>query len=129
MAISNSILISDHRYRFQPVIRMPEDNDSMQVSFATVCSTKIVATLEAHGVAPASCRHVAVAATAGEPARRRRYPNQHRKESGLTSDSHRKHRIFLLSPANLAGIRAGYVLKAAASDLACRLRQNGVTLG
>jgi len=50
--------------------------------------------------------------------------------SGLTSHSHRKHRIFLLSPANLAGIRAGYVLKAgAASDLACRLRQNGVTLG
>ena len=39
-------------------------------------------------------------------------------------------RIFLLSPANLAGIRAGYVLGASAdSDLACRLRQNGVPLG
>jgi hypothetical protein len=43
---------------------------------------------------------------------------------------HCRHRIFLLSPANLAGVRAGYVLKAnGASDLACRLRQDGVTLG
>src|SRR5437660_6450648 len=74
MAIPNSILISDHRYRFQPVIRMPEDNGSIQASSAAVCSTKMVATLEAHGVAPASCRLVAVVATAGEPARRRRYP-------------------------------------------------------
>ena len=40
------------------------------------------------------------------------------------------HRIFLLSPANLAGIRAGYVLKAdAESELACRLREKGVPLG
>ena len=39
-------------------------------------------------------------------------------------------RIFLLSPANLAGIRAGYILRANAnSALACRLRQNGVPLG
>jgi hypothetical protein len=39
-------------------------------------------------------------------------------------------RIFLLSPANLAGVRAGYVLGANAhSDLACRLRGDGVTLG
>jgi hypothetical protein len=43
---------------------------------------------------------------------------------------HRKHRIFLLSPANLAGIRAGYVLNESANfDLASRLRQNGVPLG
>jgi hypothetical protein len=49
---------------------------------------------------------------------------------GLTSRSHCKHRIFLLSPANLAGIRAGHVLKAnAASNLACRLRENGAPLG
>jgi hypothetical protein len=41
-----------------------------------------------------------------------------------------KHRIFLLSPANLAGIRAGYVLGAEGkSDLACRLRNGGVPLG
>ena len=41
-----------------------------------------------------------------------------------------KHRIFLLSPANLAGIRAGYVLNATGqSDLACRLRDGGVPLG
>lgn len=39
-------------------------------------------------------------------------------------------RIFLLSPANLSGIRGGYVLGAnGRSDLACRLRQNGVELG
>jgi hypothetical protein len=47
-----------------------------------------------------------------------------------TSESHRKHRIFFLSPANLAGIRAGYVLNPnGESDLACRLRRNGVMLG
>ncbi len=41
-----------------------------------------------------------------------------------------KHRIFFLSPANLAGIRAGYVLSAKAdSDLAHNLRRGGVTLG
>lgn len=41
-----------------------------------------------------------------------------------------RHRIFLLSPANLAGIRASYVLRdGAASDLARRLRGNGVSLG
>lgn len=39
-------------------------------------------------------------------------------------------RIFLLSPANLAGVRAGYVLRPDAdSELACRLRQGGVPLG
>jgi hypothetical protein len=43
---------------------------------------------------------------------------------------HPRHRIFLLSPANLAGIRAGYVLNESASfDLASRLRRNGVQLG
>ena len=43
---------------------------------------------------------------------------------------HRKPRIFLLSPANLAGIRAGYVLKEnAASDLTQRLRRDGAPLG
>lgn len=42
----------------------------------------------------------------------------------------RKHQIFLLSPANLAGIRAGYLLRAnAESDLARRLRQESATLG
>ena len=41
-----------------------------------------------------------------------------------------RHRIFLLSPANLAGIRASYVLRdGAASDLASRLRGDGVSLG
>jgi len=41
-----------------------------------------------------------------------------------------KHRIFLLSPANLAGIRAGYVLKEnAASELAQRFRREGAPLG
>jgi hypothetical protein len=49
--------------------------------------------------------------------------------SGSLTPSPRR-RIFLLSPANLAGIRAGYVLRSnAAFDLACRLRQDGVTLG
>jgi len=42
----------------------------------------------------------------------------------------RKHRIFLLSPANLAGIRARYVLSAKAdSELAHKLRRGVVTLG
>ncbi len=41
-----------------------------------------------------------------------------------------RHRIFLLSPANLAGIRASYVLRdGATSDLARRLRADGVSLG
>lgn len=41
-----------------------------------------------------------------------------------------RHRIFLLSPANLAGIRAGYLLKSgAASDLACRVRRSGAPVG
>jgi len=41
-----------------------------------------------------------------------------------------KHRIFLLSQANLAGIRAGYVLKEnAASELAQRFRREGAPLG
>ena len=39
-------------------------------------------------------------------------------------------RIFLLSPANLAGIRAGYVTRPdSVLDLACRLRQQGASLG
>lgn len=39
-------------------------------------------------------------------------------------------RVFLLSPANLAGIRAGYLLNPSADfDLACRLRRDGVSLG
>ena len=39
-------------------------------------------------------------------------------------------RIFLLSPANLAGIRAGYVTRPdSALDLARRLREDGVPLG
>ena len=42
----------------------------------------------------------------------------------------RNARVFLLSPANLGGIRAGYVLKPSATlDLACRLRRDGVSLG
>lgn len=41
-----------------------------------------------------------------------------------------RHRIFLLSPANLTGIRAGYVLRDnAESELARRLRREGVMLG
>lgn len=43
---------------------------------------------------------------------------------------HSRNRIFLLSPANLAGIRAGYVLNANADfELACRLRCEGLPLG
>jgi hypothetical protein len=43
---------------------------------------------------------------------------------------HRRNRIFLLSPANLGGIRAGYVLNAKADfELASRLRQEGLPLG
>ena len=43
---------------------------------------------------------------------------------------HRPHRIFLLSPANLAGIRAGYVINAKSKlELARRLREEGVPLG
>jgi len=42
----------------------------------------------------------------------------------------RNHQIFLLSPANLAGIRAGYLLRANAElELARRLRQQAATLG
>lgn len=41
-----------------------------------------------------------------------------------------RYRIFLLSPANLAGVRAGYLLNAGAGfDLACRLRREGAALG
>lgn len=41
-----------------------------------------------------------------------------------------RNRIFLLSPANLGGTRARLVLNPdAKSDLACRLRANGVALG
>jgi hypothetical protein len=53
-----------------------------------------------------------------------------RIKSQLSFPLHHRHRIFLLSPANLAGIRAGYVLNAGSeSDLARRLRQDGVGLG
>lgn len=54
-----------------------------------------------------------------------------RKEHKLLKSSLRGNaRIFLLSPANLGGIRAGYVLKQNATlDLACRLRCGGVPLG
>ncbi len=48
----------------------------------------------------------------------------------MTRQFRNSRRIFLLSPANLTGIRAGYVLDHTAnSDLAIRLRENGVTLG
>jgi hypothetical protein len=41
-----------------------------------------------------------------------------------------RNRIFLLSPANLAGIRARYILDVSAeSELACRLRRDGLPLG
>ena len=47
----------------------------------------------------------------------------------LTSESHRKHRVFCLSPANLSGIRARYILNLnGESDLSCRLRRDGVML-
>jgi hypothetical protein len=43
---------------------------------------------------------------------------------------HSRNRIFLLSPANLGGIRAGYVLNPSAEfELACRLRREGLPLG
>lgn len=42
----------------------------------------------------------------------------------------RRQRVFLLSPANLSGIRAGYLLREnATSDLAYRLRTDGAALG
>jgi len=48
----------------------------------------------------------------------------------LDSSSRHSSRIFLLSPANLGGVRAGYVLaENAGSDLSRRLRREGVTLG
>jgi hypothetical protein len=48
----------------------------------------------------------------------------------LESSSRQGNRIFLLSPANLAGVRAGYVMaENAESDLSRRLRREGVTLG
>jgi len=48
----------------------------------------------------------------------------------VTAPLRNRHRIFLLSPANLAGIGAGYVLDDSAnSDLANRLRRNSVTIG
>src|SRR5215469_10858605 len=51
-------------------------------------------------------------------------------ESLLSFPLRSRHRIFLLSPANLAGVRAGYVLNAGSdSDLARRLRRDGVRLG
>lgn len=41
-----------------------------------------------------------------------------------------RRRIFLLSPANLAGVRAGYILaENGRSPLACRLRAEGAPLG
>src|SRR6266566_656967 len=51
------------------------------------------------------------------------------REQMLPSDSGPK-RIFLLSPANIAGIRAGQVMSGhARSDLAIRLRDGGAPLG
>jgi hypothetical protein len=51
------------------------------------------------------------------------------REQMLPSDSGPK-RIFLLSPANIAGIRAAQVMSAhARSDLAIRLRDGGAPLG
>jgi hypothetical protein len=51
------------------------------------------------------------------------------EDESLNSVSGRQ-RIFLLSPANLAGIRASRLMaKDAKSDLACRLRQEGVPVG
>jgi hypothetical protein len=48
----------------------------------------------------------------------------------LNSSSLHSSRIFLLSPANLGGVRAGYVMaENAESDLSGRLRREGVTLG
>jgi len=48
----------------------------------------------------------------------------------LLPDLNRRRRIFLLSPANLSGIRAGYLLgENARSDLAFRLRHGGLPLG
>lgn len=48
----------------------------------------------------------------------------------MPPDLNSRHRIFLLSPANLSGIRAGYLFRAnAQSDLASRLRHDGVPLG
>jgi len=48
----------------------------------------------------------------------------------LDSSSRQNSRIFLLSPANLGGVRAGYVMaENAESDLARRLRGEGRTLG
>ena len=52
------------------------------------------------------------------------------EDQPLSPRSHCRHRIFLLSPANLAGIRAGYVIGTTPkSELAIRLRREGVTLG
>ena len=48
----------------------------------------------------------------------------------MLPDLNRRRRIFLLSPANLSGIRAGYLLgENARSDLAFRLRHGGLPLG
>src|SRR5207302_2570390 len=53
-----------------------------------------------------------------------------RKIASLRALVLRHSRIFLLSPANLAGIRAGYVTRPdSVLDLACRLRQQGASLG
>ena len=47
----------------------------------------------------------------------------------MESSLRRINRIFLLSPANLAGVRAGYVMaENAGSDLSRRLRDQGATL-
>ena len=52
---------------------------------------------------------------------------EHKVLTGLLP---RNARIFLLSPANLSGIRAGYILTPNAElNLACRLRRDGVPLG
>lgn len=52
------------------------------------------------------------------------------RKSPSASSVKTRYRIFLLSPANLAGVRANYVLKPdAKSELASRLLRDGVALG
>jgi hypothetical protein len=52
------------------------------------------------------------------------------ESKGLSPQLRRKQQIFFLSPANLAGLRASYILgPTGRSEMACRLRQDGVALG
>jgi hypothetical protein len=53
-----------------------------------------------------------------------------RRAKRRASELHQASRIFLLSPANVAGIRAGLVMdEKGDSEMARRLRQDGVPLG